>query len=626
MRATKLGILVLALTVLGPSLAHAALGLEPCRTLPGFVCGSLAVPLDRSGAQPGTVRLQVAAERPAKSDKGILIALSGGPGQAAVSSAPGFQAVLSPLLRNRRLVVVDQRGTGGSGALNCPALQRGGGLDSVFASIVAACADRIGTRRTRFATADTVEDLDAIRAAFGAAKTGLMGISYGTFVATQYARIHPDRVDQLVLDSVVGDDGIDAFLLDSHRRVARLIGDQCRGTRCRRATADPKGDLAAVAAAASAGTLTGRVPGPDGEPRTQTVRGGSELFLMLIAGDLNPFLQPALPAALAAARAGDLAPLLRLRRVGDGGEESFRDISGGLNVTTLCNDTALPYALTTPLDSRPGLITAALDAIAPEDYAPFDKATVLANSIADDCRRWPAGDEPTRPSTAPLPDVPTLILDGRLDLRTPLENAEELAAQIPSAQTVIVPGLGHDTVDSDLTGCVDLALRRFAAGRRVGRPCAGRSNQVAPFPRPPLTTPRTRAGTVAAVRSTIDDALVSATQALYAGLRNLRGGGLRAGRWTADFDAGEVSLRGYVFVPGVRVTGTARSDRSGRTTGRFVIDGPGRLDGVLRLSRDGRLRGTVGRDVVNAASYARTATLSTALRGRFPTFPLARSK
>ena len=44
-----------------------------------------------------------------------------------------------------------------------------------------------------------------------------------------------------------------------------------------------------------------------------------ELSFLLIAGDLNPFLQAALPAAISAARRGDTAPLMRLRRIGQGG-------------------------------------------------------------------------------------------------------------------------------------------------------------------------------------------------------------------------------------------------------------------------------------------------------------------
>ena len=60
-----------------------------------------------------------------------------------------------------------------------------------------------------------------------------------------------------------------------------------------------------------------------------------------------------------------------------------------------------------------------------------------------------------------MPDVPTLILSGLADLRTPLEGARELAAEVPHPQVVTLRGSGHDVFDSDLTGCVDTAVDRL---------------------------------------------------------------------------------------------------------------------------------------------------------------------
>ena len=73
--------------------------------------------------------IAVAAQRCYPKDAGLLIALSGGPGQSSVDAAGSFAISLAPMLRKYRLVVLDQRGTGLSGALNCPGLQRVKGLD-----------------------------------------------------------------------------------------------------------------------------------------------------------------------------------------------------------------------------------------------------------------------------------------------------------------------------------------------------------------------------------------------------------------------------------------------------------------------------------------------------------------
>ena len=176
----------------------------------------------------------------------VLIALSGGPGQSAVSSASSFAISLEPALRRYRLAVLDQRGTGKSGVLNCPNLQRLRSLDAYTPQAVAACASRIGPRRAFYSTADTVLDIDALRQALGADKIALMGISYGTHVALQYARAFPDHVDRLILDSIVGPDGPDPFLLDTYRNSRACSRAVRRTARCRNATKDPVADVGAL--------------------------------------------------------------------------------------------------------------------------------------------------------------------------------------------------------------------------------------------------------------------------------------------------------------------------------------------------------------------------------------------
>src|SRR5690349_293868 len=95
---------------------------------PGFVCGRLTVPLDRSGRVPGQVHLFVAQRPgPAPGPNGALFALAGGPGQAATPFAADLADVLAPAVGNRRLVVFDERGTGRSDPLFCmPGSNHGG--------------------------------------------------------------------------------------------------------------------------------------------------------------------------------------------------------------------------------------------------------------------------------------------------------------------------------------------------------------------------------------------------------------------------------------------------------------------------------------------------------------------
>jgi pimeloyl-ACP methyl ester carboxylesterase len=619
LRRTVLAGLLVALAC-GLAAAQAAAGprLQRCAADASFGCGVLRLPLDRTGSVPGVVRLHYAVARERRPR--YLVVLSGGPGQSSIAAAGAFRFSLDPALRRYRLVVLDQRGTGRSGVLRCPNVQRALSLHDFSPSEVAGCAGRLGPRAAFYSTADTVLDLEALRAALGADKIALMGISYGTHVALQYARAYPQHVDRLILDSIVGPDGPDPFLLDGYANLPRVLREQCARRACRFVTPDPVADVAAlVRRLAARGPLPGHVFDARGRRRRASVHDGAELDFLLTAGDLNPALQSALPAAVsAAARRGDLAPLLRLRRAAQGPPLSLDELSWGLNLATTCLDARLPYALASPLQTRPPLVRAAFAGIAPARYAPWDPGTVLKTSTVEDCRLWPP--QNVRASfTGPLPDVPALLLGGRLDTRTPFENARATARELPHASLVGLRGSGHDVLDSDVTGCSARALRRFAAGRPVGRPCAGKDIAITPTPLPPRSLRDFRSApgvggrrgrALFATLDTVADAALTGLELVEAGLAP-RDGGLRGGsfRLASSDPAAVLRLGAYAYVPGLRVTGRVRS--SGRGTvavrgrgvsGRLTLDGRGDATGVLggrpvryRERRRGARAAAVGR-------------------------------
>ena len=612
------------LSLAGPAAAGAAgpPATHRCADQPDFRCGTLTVPLDRSGRLPGRIGLRFAVEA-RHPRRPLLVALAGGPGQSAVGLAGGFTTSLEPLLRHFRLAVVDQRGTGSSGVLRCPSVQRLRSLDPFRPAAVGACAQAVGPRRAAYTTADTVQDLDALRAALGSARLALMGVSYGTHVALQYARTFPARTDRLVLDSIVGPDGPDPFLLDTLRNLPRVLRAQCVRGVCEGVTTDPVADLAAVARRLARGPIAGVAVDSRGRRRTVRYASGEELLYLMIAGDLNPYLQAQLPAALAAARAGDDALLLRLRAVGQGGLTPLGDLSFGLNVTTGCTDGATPYPLSVaPGAPRAAAASAALAAIPPSQYAPFDAATVQAASYGDDCLLWPQDPEPA-PAAGPLPDVPALLLGGRLDLRTPVENARATAAELPHASVVEVDGTGHDVLDTDVTGCATVALERFAAGRRVGRPCRGRSNAVGVTAVPPRRLREFRAApgvggrrgrVVFAVLDTLEDARATSLARLFAGVR-VSAGGLRGGAFAASASGASLRLRSYAYLRGLRLSGRVRTDGD---VPRGTVRVRGLTRGTLEIGRSGAVTGTLGGRAVRSRQVRLVTTARAGGAGRVP--------
>src|SRR5262249_29392914 len=207
---------------------------HPCPDSPGFTCSMLTVPLDHSGHVPGTLQLQVAAGNNTGAPRGVLLFLTGGPGQAGVPFAPRISSRLAPLFRDYRLVMFDQRGTGQFGAINCPALQAAVGSSDITVPPPAAvreCARIIGPDRRFYSTMDTVADIDTLRQAPGARTIGPDRVSYRTHVGERYTLAPPGHVSKLVLDSIlpqVDSSRTDAFYLVGLRAVGRVLRSACQ--------------------------------------------------------------------------------------------------------------------------------------------------------------------------------------------------------------------------------------------------------------------------------------------------------------------------------------------------------------------------------------------------------------
>src|SRR5258708_37658297 len=95
---------------------------HPCAGIAGFICSTLRVPLDHSGHTPGTLRLQVAADK-VRAPRGVLLFLTGGPGQPGVPFVPRIAHRVSLALPDYPLLTVDPPRAGQGRAMNCPSLR-----------------------------------------------------------------------------------------------------------------------------------------------------------------------------------------------------------------------------------------------------------------------------------------------------------------------------------------------------------------------------------------------------------------------------------------------------------------------------------------------------------------------
>ncbi len=413
---------------------------HPCANAPGFTCSTLTVPLDHAGRRAGTLALAVATADNATAPRGVLLLLTGGPGQPGVPALSRVPEILGAEQNAYRIVMLDQRGTG-AGALDCPALQAAMGSSDLAAppaAAVRACAAQLGDRRQFFGTDDVVADLESLRQALGVDSWVVDGISYGTYVGERYALAHPAHVSKLVLDSVVPHEGETDLGLDEFRAARRVLHDVCGSDVC-------ASDLAAAV--------------------RRTGEGPAIFDALTFESIVDPTFRSAfdVPRLLHAAAHGAPSGLLQFLAAAKGWEQTPAEaLDQGLHASALCADWRYPWGdSSAPLAGREAKLRAAVARHAASAFFPFDRATALGNGFVRQCLPW----SPTPPT--PLPrrgaklQVPALLVNGDHDLSTPLEWAREELALAPKGTLVVVHGAGHSVQSRAVSAVGRQAVARF---------------------------------------------------------------------------------------------------------------------------------------------------------------------
>jgi pimeloyl-ACP methyl ester carboxylesterase len=588
--------------------AQAQIAWAPCGDSNDFACGHLNVPLDPSGGTPGTITLAIRRHRaPVGEAKDAIVALAGGPGQAAIPFTEQFARVLGPIADTRDLIVFDQRGIGLSGPLSCHRFELS--ANTPPGPTIAECAAQLGPTRSFYATADTVADIEALRVAEGYEKLVLYGTSYGTKVAEDYAQEYPGHVEALVLDSVVPPHGPEPLNRATLAAVPRILRQLCATRACARITPNPVGDLARLVRRLARRPLRGRVIDDHGV--AHTVRISSDgLLETLIEGDLEPILRSEFPAAVRSAADGDTAALARLEERAASGEASEAEspsesFDNPLYYATSCEDEPFPWNRAASPATRLAEAKARIGALPANQIAPFTRANVFDFSDVLACAYWPYTTPALASADAPLPSVPTLILSGADDLRTPTSDAHQVAAQIPGSHLLVVPNTGHSVLGSDPTHCASDALQALFANRPIKRcaatpptpilrltPLAPRSlADLAPAPGSHGLPGRTLQAVVLALRDFSRQLAPQLVKQLESGelggSLSLRVGGLRAG-W-AGLTGATLTFDRYSYVPGVTVSGELTAQAS-----ELRIGGSAAAHGILRLGPHKLLTGVLG--------------------------------
>ncbi|KZC38401.1 MULTISPECIES: alpha/beta hydrolase [Rhodanobacter] len=413
-------------------------------------CADFPVPENRDDPHIRTIKLKLAVlrSRAQVASPDMLAFLAGGPGQAATDSAGTVASVLKPLLAHRHVLLLDQRGTGGSNALDCKATAEATtpADDSTFdadklRAAAAACLKQLaGHADPRYYTTTiAAQDLEDVRKALGAPPLDLVGVSYGTRMAQQYLRRFPDAVRSVVLDSAVPNE------LALGEDFARNLDDALKAQfvrctaepACKAKFGDPDQTLYQLRDALRANPHQVSFRDPQNYQTVKRMLDEDALASVVRMFAYTPATAALLPLSIDAAARGDVGPLLGQAKLLSG--ELSELMGSGMQYSVICAEDA-------------DLLTA----------RPQDAQTMLGTRMVDAlkavCSVWPKG---TRPVDfhAPLKTAkPVLLLAGQYDPVTPPRYADEVAKGLPNARVLVLKGQAHSVM---ATGCTPQLIQHF---------------------------------------------------------------------------------------------------------------------------------------------------------------------
>ncbi len=430
---------------------HAESLLSPCAESgprSELQCGRLRVREEPDNPAGRTIELNVvvAPAKNATAKTAGLFILEGGPGVPATGNAEFFLNEGAAYRDRHDVVMVDLRGTGGSNPLHCA--QRTGDDLSLQRYVsemypvdeVTDCRALLETKADlrHYATANAVEDLEVVRQALGYPKIDLQGISYGTRLATQYARRYPNHVRTLTaIGSLPPEHRMPLQHAAGFERAFDMLLTDCEGdAACSTAFPNLRDDWLSLLQRMAEPVIY-RHKGTDLSIRR-------EIFVEELRSAMY-FATRArtLPSIVDAASRGDFGPFVELAVPDDPDAPAY--LARGAYLSFTCTDDVAR--------------------IAEGDIALWNDGTYLGDYRVSQqtraCELWPKGPFPAAIESELEVDVPSLLVTGERDPVTPPSDAEQMARWLPNSRVVIVPHAGHMPFDGSDPECVDRVLQEF---------------------------------------------------------------------------------------------------------------------------------------------------------------------
>lgn len=460
--------------VAGAQLGHVLpASLQPC-SVPGVKrsarCGSIDV-LENPD-RPGSGKLQIhVVVIPAANGNPLpdpMVPLLGGPGESAIDAVEWSMQRLGPMLKNRDLLLVDERGTGRSGALQCHFFSSDDpaeSLQNLFPPVrVERCAKDLATHAdlTQYSYRRFADDLEKVRQTLGYGPLNLFAGSYGTRAAQVFVRSYPSSVRTIYMGSV---DPIDIAMPLPFAKAAQSALERtfvaCEAdASCHSAFPHLRDEFSQIMEHLASGRVFVKVPGHEGTVDLSQGR-VAEWFRSLLYRPSSSAAR--LPWLIDRASKGDWAPIVK--GILDDQSGADNDLSQGLFLSITCSDD-IPFV-------RQAEVVAATRNTFLGDWRLRQQEAA--------CRLWPHSVAPSSDRKPIHTKIPTMFVAGDSDGGTPLWFTEHAASGFRNRIEVIMSNRGHTEWDT----CVETTYQRFLEHASVQGLDA---SACAHLTRPPFTT------------------------------------------------------------------------------------------------------------------------------------------
>jgi pimeloyl-ACP methyl ester carboxylesterase len=423
--------------------------LRPCTSDEGPVdasCGTLTVFENRQTRQGRQIALNIVVlPSLGSTHPDPLFFLAGGPGQGAAQLARQVREIFRQTLKDRDVVLVDQRGTGDSNPLNCRSdtnsLRDATESDEAVIERLKKCLSGYDADVRLYTTSIAMDDLDDVRAHLGYDRINLYGGSYGTRAALVYARQHGDRVRAMILDGVAPTDmRLPLYAArDAQRSLDKLLADCDADASCRAAQPGLAGRVRALLQRLEQNPPRVQLTHPRTGVAEEVTVEARTVASILFGALYNPLTASLVPTLVGRAEQNDFQGLFALALANDGADENM---SLGMQLSVICSE-----------DS--GRVT-------PDDLAREGAGTIFGGYLlrgqVKACEMWPKGTVDASYYEPVRSDVPTLVLSGDVDPVTPPGWGDAVATHLPNARHIVVPATGHGVV---ATSCGQRLVQQF---------------------------------------------------------------------------------------------------------------------------------------------------------------------